>query len=96
MHLRHKVKTPGALQTEGAEQVFSATLIIIVLLILPPLGGTAMLVGSTIGLGAYLLLFPDRFRTPGGSLRPAICLLASFVLASLMILAKSLIRGRWD
>lgn len=96
MHLRHKIKTPGALKTQGAEQAFSATLIVVVLLILPPLGGTAMLIGSTIGLGAYILLFPDRFRTRRGSLRPALCVLGAFVLASLVILVGSLLRGHWN
>ena len=53
------------LKTKTAEQIFSAVVVLTLLLILPQLGGTAMLIGSLIGLIAYVLLFRDRLRDRG-------------------------------
>jgi hypothetical protein len=53
------------LETKQAEKAFSATLVGILLLILPMWGGMAMLVGSAVGLVAYAVLFRDRLRSRG-------------------------------
>jgi len=68
------------------EEVFSAGLVVILLLVLPQLGSVAMTIGSAIGFAAYVYLFPDRFRTRSGSLKLAIGL-ASFlaILAGIVV-----------
>jgi uncharacterized protein YqgC (DUF456 family) len=90
------MKTKGFIRSKETEAAFSATLILVVLIILPPLGGTAILVGSVAGMIAYLILFRDRFRSGKGSLGPAICTVTAFTVLALIILVMSLIRGRWD
>ena len=53
------------LQTKKAEETFSAALVVVLLVILPQLGGTAMLVGSIVGLIAYMVLFRERLHNRG-------------------------------
>ena len=58
------------LKTEKARHIFEATLVIVLLLILPMLGGhmgkygagIAMLIGSVIGFIAYSILYGERLR----------------------------------
>jgi hypothetical protein len=89
------MKTTNTLKTKTAETAFAASLIVFLLVVLPPLGGTAMLIGSAIGLAAYIRLFPDRFRNRRGSLIPAICITAIMLLAALVAVAVSIFRGHW-
>jgi hypothetical protein len=96
MDLQNKTHTTGAAKAHRVEEAISSAFILIALFILPSLGGTAMLVGPTIGLGAYLIWFPDRFRTRSGSLSLAVWFLAVFAVASLIVLVNSFIRGRWN
>ena len=76
--------------TKPTEEVFSVLLVVMVLLILPQLGAIAMMVGSTIGLGLYVFLFPDRFRTRRGSLNVAIALVTLLALLVGVVVALSL------
>jgi hypothetical protein len=68
-----------------SEEAFSAGLIVVLLLILPQFGAVAMVVGSAIGMAAYLHLFPERFRTRSGSLAVGAILVA--ILAAIAVAA---------
>jgi hypothetical protein len=65
------MKILESLRTEKAQHIFEATLIIVLLLILPMLGGhmgkygggIAMLAASVIGLIAYSTLYGERLRS---------------------------------
>jgi len=89
------MKTNTAPKTKTTEQAFSAAVIVFLFIILPPLGATAMLIGSSLGLAVYIIMFPDRFRYRNGSLKPAICLAAFFAAAAATAVAFCLVRGRW-
>jgi hypothetical protein len=61
----HKImKISERLKTKRAEETFSA-LVLVLLIILWMLGAVAMLVGSAIGLVAYVVLFRERLRARG-------------------------------
>jgi hypothetical protein len=60
------MRISDSLKTKKAEEAFSAALVVIVLLILPALGGVAMLIGSAIGLVAYAALYGRRHYERGG------------------------------
>lgn len=87
------MKLHQGFKTEKAEEAFIAALVVIVLLILPSLGGTAMLVGSVIGLVAYIFLFPEHFRSRSGSLRAATCLIVALAVAAAVVVVLSLFKG---
>jgi hypothetical protein len=72
------MKISDALKTKKAEDTISALMVVVVLLILPALGGVAMLVGSGIALAAYALLYGKRNYERGGfkAVAPAVLALA--------------------
>ena len=72
------------------EAAFSAFFVIAVLLVMPMLGGFAIMIGSAIGLALYVALFPDRFRTGNGSLKLAIGLIGFIAIAAAVVVALSL------
>lgn len=59
------MKTIEAPKTKKVEEVFSAALVLVPLIILPMWGAVAMLVGSALGLVAYTVLFRERLRERG-------------------------------
>lgn len=76
--------------TRMTEEVFSALLVVMVLLVLPQLGAIAMVVGATAGFALYVYLYPDRFRTRSGSLRLAIGLVTFLAFLAGVVLVMSL------
>lgn len=89
------MKTIGKLRTRKAEENFSAVVIVVMLLILPDLGATAVLAGSVVALCVYTLIFKDSMRDGSGSFRPAICLTVALVVATAVAFVVALIQGRW-
>jgi hypothetical protein len=79
-----------------SEEALSAVCVITVLFILPQFGGVAMMIGAVIALAALVFLYPDRFRSRGGSLKAAIWLISSFAIAVAVAVAVSLLKGRWN
>lgn len=88
------MKTGQTPRLKPSEEVFSAMLIVLVLLVLPLLGATAMVIGSAAGLTAYIRLFPERFRGRSGSLKLAICLVVAMWIAAAVVSVLSLVGGR--
>ncbi len=86
------MKLHQGLKTEKAEEAFIAALVILVLLILPSFGGTTMLVGSVIGFAAYIFLFPEHFRSRGGSLSAATCVIVALAVAVAVVFALLLFK----
>jgi len=84
------MKKYGMPNTKLTEEVFSAILVVVVLLILPQLGAVAMMVGSATGFGIYVYLFPDRFRTRNGSLKLAIGLVTFLAILAGVVVVMSL------
>jgi urea transporter len=60
------MKISDSLKTQKVEEAFSAAMVVIVLLILPSLGGVAMLLGSAIGLVTCAALYGRRHYERGG------------------------------
>jgi len=87
------MKISETLKTKKAEETFSATLIVVLLLILPMWGAVAMLVGSAIGLVAYVFLFRERLRSRGWLKAAVIPIVVAAVLAAAIAVALS--RGYW-
>lgn len=77
-----------ALNTNKADDIFSATIVLVLLLILPLWGAEAMMVGSVIGLIAHLVWFRKRL-----SLRLGLLLVLAFALAAGVAWLLSLGRG---
>jgi hypothetical protein len=84
------MKKHVAPSTQMTEEVFSALLVVLVLLVLPQLGALAMVLGSTAGFALYVYLYPDRFRTRSGSLRLAVGLVTFLALLAGIVLVMSL------
>lgn len=84
------MKKHAAPSTKPTEEVFSALLVVLVLLVLPQLGSIAMMIGSAGGFILYVCLFPERFRTRNGSLKLAIGLASFLVLLVGIVLVMSL------
>jgi hypothetical protein len=82
----------NAQQTKNAEGVVLA-LAVVVLLILPLWGATAMLAGSVIALSASIFIFRKRLRGRGW-LTAAVSVAASAALAAAVAIAVSLIQPR--
>ena len=76
--------------TKPTEEVFSALLLVILLLVLPQLGSVAMTIGPAVGFALYVYLFPDRFRTRSGSLKLAIGLASFLTILAGVVLVMSL------
>ena len=74
---------------QNTESLFSV-LAVVALLILSLLGAWAMLVGSVIGLAAYVFLFRERLRAHGW-LTTAVTTALSAALAATVAIAVSLI-----
>jgi hypothetical protein len=81
------MRISDSLKTKKAEEAFSAALIVVVLLILPRLGGLAMLIGSVIGLAAYAALYGRRRYASGGfrAILPALLALALGVIIAFIL-----------
>ncbi len=80
-------------KNKATEETFSALLVILVLLVLPTFGGTAMLVGAAVGFALQVYLFPDRFRSHNGSLTAALSLVAALLVAAAAAVAVALVAG---
>lgn len=80
------MKISETLKTKKAEESFGTALIVIIVFLLPLWGATAMVIGSAIGLVAYVSLFRERLRDRGW-LGPAL----SFTLATLAAVAVILV-----
>jgi predicted permease len=94
---QEEMKTPAVLKTLRKLRVaFSVALVVAMLIILPRFDGTAMVVGSAIGLAAQVFLYPEPFRGRSGSMTMAICLVVALSLVAAVILAISLVIGHWD
>ena len=95
------MRIPQTLKTAAAQHSFEASLVIIsiLLLILPQLGRSgaaiAMMVGSVIGLIAYLGLYGERLCNRGQLKRVALVVALSFVLGMGAAAAFWLIRLHW-
>lgn len=72
---------------------FSLACVISVLFILPRYGVTALMVGGASVLSAYVFAMPERFRSRGGSMIPAICLVTGMWFAAAVIAALTLPGG---
>jgi len=87
------------MKTDTAQHIFEAALVVVLLLILPQLRGTsgaiAMLVGSVIGLVAYLGLYRERLCSRGQLKRVALVVALSFVTGTAAAAAIWLIRLHW-
>lgn len=90
------MKITGNPKTRNAEQLFSSVAIIVLVLILPHIGGAAMVAGSAVVMCVYTFYFKEIMRDRRGSLVPAICLTSLVVLAAVVVIVISLIRGHWD
>jgi hypothetical protein len=91
------MKIPQTLKTATAQHSFEASLVIILLLILGRNGAAiAMMVGSVIGLIAYLGLYGERLCSRGQLKRVALVVALSFVLGTAAAAALWLIRLRWQ
>ena len=86
------MKISEILKTKQAEEAFSATVVLVVLLILPMWGGVAMLVGSAVGLVAYAVLFRERLRSRGW-VKTVVPVAVAVALGAAIALALS--RGHW-
>jgi hypothetical protein len=86
------MKTNETLKTTNAEETFSVALIIGLLVILPLLGGTAILAGASIGLVAYGFFFRERLRSRGWLKSVAVTAVIA-VLATTIVVAVSVSRG---
>jgi hypothetical protein len=87
------MKISETLKTKKAEETFSATLVVVLLLILPMWGAVAMLVGSAIGLVAYAILFRERLRIRGWLKTVVIPIAVAAALGAAIAVALS--RGNW-
>ena len=67
-----------------------------VFFILPRYGSTAVMVGCAGMLSAYVMLLPERFRSRGGSLTAAVCLVTAMWIAAAVIAALTLMGGLQD
>jgi len=85
------MKISQRLKTEHA---FSATLVVIVLLILPLWGSVAMLVGSAVGLVAYTVLFRERLRS-GGWIKLKTVVAVALAAAVSAAIAVAVSQGHW-
>ena len=81
------------LKTKKAEETFLATVVVVLLLILPMWRAVAMLVGSAIGLVAYAILFGERLRSRGWLKAAVIPIVVAAALAAAIAVALS--RGNW-
>jgi hypothetical protein len=91
------MKIPDALRSKKTEEIFSAVLIIFLLLIAPSLplgkygGGIAMVAVSVIGGIAYIVLFKKRANwqklVVGAAVAATVC--------AAIVVALQLTRGRW-
>src|SRR5690349_14591047 len=79
------MNTKHTLKTEEDEQTFSSALVIILLLLLPLLGGGAMLIGSAIGLLAYVVLFRERLGSCGWKKTLITAIVAAVVVAAIAL-----------
>ncbi len=81
-------------EATNAEETFSVAPIIGLLVILPLLGGTAILAGASMGSVAYGFLFRERLRSRGWLKRVAVTAVIA-VLAATVVVAVSVSRGHW-
>jgi len=105
LHLPTQIKTlmktnePQKMKTD--EAIFTATLVVVLFLIIPSLplgkygGGIAMFIVSVIGLIAYLVAFGQRLRGRGQLKTSAIVIASSFAVSAAIAVALVLMRGHW-
>jgi hypothetical protein len=95
------MKTNETQKMKPDEAGFLATLVVVLLLVLPMLGGQmgkygggiAMVVVSLIGSIAYFLLYRDRLRSRGQLKTAALVVTISCALGTAVAIALRLIRG---
>jgi hypothetical protein len=88
------MKTIEKLKAKEAETTFSAVALVVLLLILPNLGGTAMLVGSIVALCVYTFIFKECMRDHRGSVTKAVFLTVFFVVVAIAVVV-SFIGRHW-
>ena len=79
-----------------AHPYFSLVCALTLFLILPRYGSVAVMVGCASVLSAYVAVVPERFRSRGGSMVAATCLVAALWVAAAVVAALTLmgeIRG---
>ena len=89
------MKTLETLKTEKVQRIFESTLVIVLLLVLPPLGGhmgkygggAAMLVGAVIGLVAYYVLYGKRLCNRGQVKMVVLVVVGSFLVGTAAAIA---------
>lgn len=91
------MKIPEALKTKKAEDIFSAVLVVFLLLIVPSLplgkygGGIAMVAVGVIGGIAYIVLFKERANWQKIVVRAAV----AATVGAAIVVALQLGRGHW-
>jgi O-antigen ligase len=88
------MKTKEGSEMNKGEEAFSAALGIVLLIMVPIWGGTAMLLGLAAGSVAYALIFRKRLRHRGW-LGAIIGLAAAALVAAAVVIAVSFRRGHW-
>lgn len=77
-----------ALNTKKADEIFSAVVVIVLLLILPLWGAMAMMVGSAIGLVAFLVWFRGRISFRFGLLLALIAFAVAAGIALMLLFGR--------
>ncbi|MGC9943667.1 MAG: hypothetical protein ABSE48_17715 [Verrucomicrobiota bacterium] len=85
------MKSKMSPKVKVTEAGISPALLVVLLIFLPLLGGIAMLIGSAIGIVAYLILFPGSFRARNGSARIAM----AFAAVAAAAVASYLLHWHW-
>lgn len=86
------MKIGEALKTKKAEVAFPAALVVVLFLVLPMWGGTAMMAGSVVGLVAYTFLFRERLRSRGWW-KPVVTGAVAAAVAAAVAIVVSLSQG---
>jgi hypothetical protein len=69
---------------------FGLACFVTILFVLPSYGLTAMMIGCSLVLAAYVAAIPDRFRSRSGSLTAAVCLVTVMWMVAVVLVWLSL------
>jgi hypothetical protein len=90
--IHHVMKSIEDVRTRKALEIFSTVFLLVWVLVLPKLGGTAMMVGSAFAMCVYTFYFKEIMRDRRGSLVPAVCLTLFLVVVAATAVVVSLIQ----
>lgn len=94
---RHSgMQRAGTLRKMARHPQFAALSVIFLLLLLPPLGASAMVAGCAAVFSVYVWATPEVFHSRRGSLKPAIILAAILWASAALVITLELIGGLKD